>query len=87
MDSDSLVRLTVRAMLLCLTVSLPPVVVSALLGLIVSFLQAITSMQDQALPHTVKLIAVIVLLIVVAPLSAATILHFANDALQVALPL
>ena len=87
MDIDSLIRYTTEGMLLCLTVSLPPVIVAAVVGLGVSFLQAITSMQDQTLSHAVKLIAVTVVIVVAAPLSCAAILHFANEMMQAAVPL
>jgi type III secretion protein S len=85
MEIDSLIRFTTEGMLLCLTVSLPAVIVAAVLG--VSFLQAITSMQDQTLSHAVKLIAVTVAIVVAAPLSCAAILHFANEMMQAAVPL
>jgi type III secretion protein S len=68
-------------------VSLPAVIVAAVVGLGVSFLQAITSMQDQTLSHAVKLIAVTVVIVVAAPLSCAAILHFANELMQAAVPL
>lgn len=87
MDTDTLVRFTTQGMLLCLTASLPPVIVAAVVGLGVSFLQAITSMQDQTLSHAVKLIAVTVTIVVAAPLSCAAVLHFANEILQAAVPL
>ncbi|MEM5453699.1 MULTISPECIES: type III secretion system export apparatus subunit SctS [Paraburkholderia] len=87
MEIDSLIRFTTEGMLLCLTVSLPAVIVAAVVGLGVSFLQAITSMQDQTLSHAVKLIAVTVVIVVAAPLSCAAILHFANELMQAAVPL
>ncbi|MGV2292955.1 type III secretion system export apparatus subunit SctS [Trinickia sp. YCB016] len=87
MDVDTLVRFTTQGMLLCLTVSLPIVIVAAVVGLGVSFLQAITSMQDQTLSHAVKLIAVTVALVIAAPFSCAAILHFANEIMQAAVPL
>lgn len=87
MDVDTLVRMTTQGMLLCLYVSLPIVIVAALVGLGVSFLQAITSMQDQTLSHAVKLIAVTVAIVIAAPFSAAAILHFANEVMRTAVPL
>ncbi|CAN7582296.1 type III secretion system export apparatus subunit SctS [Trinickia sp. LjRoot230] len=87
MDVDTLVRMTTQGMLLCLYVSLPIVIVAAVVGLGVSFLQAITSMQDQTLSHAVKLIAVTVAIVIAAPFSAAAILHFANEVMRTAVPL
>ena len=86
MDIDTLVRFTTQGMLLCVYVSLPIVIVAALVGLAVSFLQAITSMQDQTLSHGVKLIAVTVAIVIAAPFSAAALLHFANEIMHTAVP-
>lgn len=86
MDINALVRFTMHGMLLCMYVSLPIVIVAAAVGLAVSFLQAITSMQDQALSHGVKLIAVTIAIVVAAPVSAAAILRFANEVFQIAIP-
>jgi type III secretion protein S len=86
METDTLIRFTTQGMLLCLYVSLPVVVVAALVGLAISFLQAITSLQDQTLPHAVKLIAVTVVIVIAAPFSAAAILHFANEIMRTAVP-
>ncbi|UIF88540.1 type III secretion system export apparatus subunit SctS [Cupriavidus sp. UYPR2.512] len=86
MDIDTFVRFTTQGMLLCMYISLPIVIVAALVGLGVSFLQAITSMQDQTLSHGVKLIAVTVTIVMAAPLSAAALLNFANEIMHTAVP-
>ncbi|HZZ13224.1 MAG TPA: type III secretion system export apparatus subunit SctS [Paraburkholderia sp.] len=84
MAIDALIGLATQGLLLCLYVSLPIVMVAAGVGLVVSFLQAVTSLQDQTLSFGVKLVAVVVALIVVAPISAAAVLRFANQVLQAA---
>ncbi|WP_080421780.1 type III secretion system export apparatus subunit SctS [Burkholderia ubonensis] len=86
MDMNTLVGLTTRAMLLCMYVSLPIVAVSAVVGLAVSFLQAITSIQDQTLPHAVKLFAATIAVIATAPLSASAIFRLATEIMQTAVP-
>ena len=85
MNFDDVIRLTSQAMLMCLFVSLPAVLVSALVGLLVSFLQAITSLQDQAISQAAKLIAVVITLLIAAPWGAALVLSFARQALAAAL--
>ena len=85
MDFDNIVNLTSHAMILCLLVSLPVVLVSAVVGLLVSFLQAITSLQDQAISQGAKLIAVVITLLVSAPWGASLVLGFARQALAAAL--
>ena len=84
MTIDALIGLATQGLLLCLYVSLPIVVIAAGVGLVVSFLQAVTSLQDQTLSFGVKLVAVVVALVVAAPISAAAVLRFANQVLQAA---
>jgi type III secretion protein S len=85
MNYDNIIRLTSEAMLLCLLASLPVVAVSAVVGLLVSFLQAITSLQDQSISQGIKLIAVVLTLVVAAPWGAALVLRFAQTLLEAAL--
>jgi type III secretion protein S len=84
MNIDALIGLATQGLLLCLYVSLPIVVIAAGVGLVVSFLQAVTSLQDQTLSFGVKQVAVVVALVVAAPISAAAVLRFANQVLQAA---
>ncbi|XHO07049.1 hypothetical protein ACEQUB_p00295 (plasmid) [Ralstonia syzygii] len=67
MDYDNITRLTSTALLLCLLVSLPAVGVAAIAGLLISFLQAITSLQDSSISHGLKLIIVSLVIVVAAP--------------------
>lgn len=48
-----------QALQLVLYISLPILIVATLVGLVVSLLQALTSIQEQTLPHAFKLIAII----------------------------
>jgi type III secretion protein S len=47
---------------LIIILSAPPLIVSTLLGLVVSIIQALTQIQEQSLPYVVKLVAVAVTL-------------------------
>ncbi|MCX2865577.1 type III secretion system export apparatus subunit SctS [Paucibacter sp. PLA-PC-4] len=85
MNTDSFIQLTSQALILCLTVSLPVVLVSAAVGLLVSFVLAITSLQEQSISQGAKLIAVVVTLLLAAPWGAATVLNFATQVMQLAL--
>jgi len=84
MGFENIVQLTSQAMLLCLLVSMPVVLVSALVGLLVSFVQAITSLQDQSISQAAKLVAVVVTLLIAAPWGASVVLGFAQQALKAA---
>jgi type III secretion protein S len=85
MDYDNIVRMTSEAMLLCLMVSLPAVAVSAIVGLVVSFLQAVTSLQDQAISQGAKLIAVVLTLVIAGPWGASVVFRFSQTLMTEAL--
>ena len=51
-----------QAMWLIIVLSAPPLIVSTLLGLAVSVVQAVTSVQETSLPYVVKLVATAVTL-------------------------
>ena len=82
MDYENIGRLTTNALTLCLLISLPAVAVAALVGLLVSFLQAITSLQDASISHSIKLIAVGATILLAAPWGASAILQFADSVMQ-----
>ena len=86
METDTLVRITSQGLLLCLSVSMPVVVVAALSGLAISFVQAITSMQDQSISYAVKLVAVVATVLMTGAWGAAAILRFANQIVTLAVP-
>jgi type III secretion protein S len=86
METENLVRFTTEGLLLCLSVSLPVVIVAALSGLLTSFVQAITSMQDQSISYAVKLVAVVATVLIMGTWGASAILRFANEILATAVP-
>ncbi|AIO99638.1 type III secretion system export apparatus subunit SctS [Burkholderia pseudomallei] len=86
MEIDDLIRLTSQGMMLCLYISLPVVLVAAASGLAISFLQAITSLQEQSISYGVKLVAVTVIVAIAGPWAAAEILHFAQQLMSAAVP-
>ncbi|MCL5935248.1 MAG: flagellar biosynthesis protein FliQ [Firmicutes bacterium] len=66
--TDSLVIQIVReALMLVLIISVPILVAGMLVGFIISILQAATQIQEQSLSFVPKLVAVLVLLMVLAP--------------------
>ena len=66
MNEALFIDYTLQALILVLILSLPPVVIAAGTGLLVSLLQALTQVQEQTISFTVKLVAVIITLIVTA---------------------
>lgn len=66
MNEAQILHLTKEAMLLVLLVSLPPIVVASVLGVLVSLVQAITQVQEQTLSFAIKLLGVVMTLVVTA---------------------
>lgn len=85
MGTEEISRVTSEALLLCLMVSLPCVLVAATVGLLIAFVQAVTSLQEQAIGQGAKMIAVLVTLLLVAPWGARMILEFANSMMRLAM--
>lgn len=83
MDYENLVQLTSSALTLCLIVSLPAVATAALTGLLISFIQAVTSLQDSSISQVAKLIIVTVVLLACAPWGASAVLEFAHSVMRV----
>lgn len=58
MTTAEIAQLTADALLLTLILSLPPILIATVVGLVVALLQAITQIQEQTLSFAVKLICV-----------------------------
>jgi type III secretion HrpO family protein len=71
-----LADLTYKAMMMVLLLSLPPIVIAAVVGVAVSIIQAVTQVQDQTISFSLKLIAVIITLIITAKWLGGQILIF-----------
>jgi len=75
MSPASALHVITEAMVLVLLLSMPPIVVASIVGLVVSLLQALTQIQEQTLSFAVKLIAVAITI-------AATAGFFGNEMLN-----
>ena len=58
MELADLVTYVIQALLLVLILSLPPIVVASVVGILFSLIQALTQIQEQTLSFGVKLVAV-----------------------------
>jgi type III secretion protein S len=68
-----------QAMYLVLMLSMPPIVVASVVGLLLSLFQAISQLQEQTLSFGVKLIAVCVTLFLTAGWFGAELLRFGRE--------
>ena len=79
MHYENVIRLTSEALMMCLMLSLPAVAVSAIVGLLISFVQAITSLQDSSISQGIKLLAVTVVVAICAQWAGSTLLRFSEN--------
>ena len=68
-----------QALWLVLPLSMPIIIASTAVGLIVGLVQALTQIQDQTLPHAVKLVAAGAVLLLVGGGLASQLVRFADD--------
>jgi type III secretion HrpO family protein len=76
MASAFVLDFAVKAMVLVLMLSLPPLVVATAVGLLVSLFQALTQIQEQTLSFGLKLIAVVLTLVLTASWVGAELLQW-----------
>lgn len=65
-----------EAMTLVMLLSMPPIVVASVVGVIVSLLQALTQIQEQTLSFAIKLVAVAITLFATAGFLGAEMFNF-----------
>ncbi len=76
MDFSDVLGNGVQAINLILLTSLPPVLIAAFVGVLVSLIQALTQVQEQTLSFGFKLIAVIITLVATMESIGANMLSF-----------
>ncbi|MEM0926059.1 MAG: type III secretion system export apparatus subunit SctS [Planctomycetota bacterium] len=67
---------TIKAGVIIMLVSMLPIVIATLVGLIVSLMQALTQIQEQTLPFAIKLIAVFATLMLAMNWMGAELYNF-----------
>jgi type III secretion protein S len=82
MTPQSVLDITRDGLLLVFWVSLPIVLVAAGSALVVAIAQAVTQIQDQSIGQSIRLIAVMLTLVVLAGWMGRDVLLFAERALQ-----
>lgn len=78
MNGFDLLQYTQSVLIIVLYLSMPPILVATVVGLIVGLLQALTQIQDQTLPFAIKLLAVIVAIILTAPWLTSGLLEYTD---------
>tara|TARA_B100001540_G_scaffold107624_1_gene96750 strand:+ start:289 stop:558 length:270 start_codon:yes stop_codon:yes gene_type:complete len=76
MSIDQSVDIVKGLMMLCLKVSLPFLLSAMIIGLLVSFFQAITSLQEQTLTFVPKALVVVVVVFILFPWLINTMMDY-----------
>ncbi len=68
-----------QALYLVLMISLPPILIASVIGIMLSLVQAVTQLQEQTLTFGVKLLAVVLSLFLLGGWMSGEILRFSED--------
>jgi flagellar biosynthetic protein FliQ len=79
MDTDTVVTLSTQAMSLALKISIPLLGVGLIVGVLISIIQAVTSIQEQTLSFIPKVLAMAVVLVVGGPWMLNQLLSYTSD--------
>jgi flagellar biosynthetic protein FliQ len=82
MSAEAVIRILREGILLVVLVSAPPMLVSLIVGLVVSILQATTQIQEQTLSFVPKLLAIFLTLAIMGPWMLEQTVQFANALLE-----
>lgn len=72
---DAMFQIT-ESMMLVMVLSMPPIIVASVVGVVVSLIQALTQIQEQTLSFAVKLIAVALTIVAMAGILGSELLNY-----------
>jgi type III secretion protein S len=76
MSPDVALQQITESMVLVMVLSLPPILVAAVVGIMVSLIQALTQVQEQTVSFAIKLIAVAITIAAMAGLLGSELVNF-----------
>ena len=79
MDQAQILNYAQTCLIIILQLSLVPIIVATVIGVLVSLLQALTQIQEQTLGFAVKLIAISITLLACASWMGGAILMYTQD--------
>lgn len=79
MTTDAVVEIANKALFLIIKVSLPVLLVSLIVGLLISIFQAVTSIQEQTLTFVPKIICVFLALVVFGQWMLTSMVEFSTE--------
>ncbi len=78
MDTNAIISILREGLFLVLLISAGPMLVSLMIGLVVSMFQAVTQVQEQTLSYVPKLIGVFLTIAILGPWMIAQAVRFAQ---------
>lgn len=75
---DTVLELTKQALWLTLLLSGPPIVATAMVGLVVAFLQAATQLQEQTFAYALKFLVLVLALFATGAMIGGTLYTYAD---------
>jgi flagellar biosynthetic protein FliQ len=75
---DFIIRITNQGLLMVMVVCGPPILISMIVGLIISLFQAVTQIQEATLTFVPKMIVIFGTLAALGPFLGGTLLQFAR---------
>jgi type III secretion HrpO family protein len=78
MYDSEVIKITQQALWLVIVLAGPPVIVAAIVGLLIAFVQAATQLQEQTFQYAAKFIAIVLTIFVTASLAGSTLYHFSD---------
>ena len=79
MNVDQAIDVVKNLMMLCLKMSLPLLLSAMIIGLLVSFFQAITSLQEQTLTFVPKAMFMVVIFVILFPWLTNNMLDYTTE--------
>ena len=76
MSPDIALHQLTEAMILVMLLSMPPIIVASVVGIVISLLQALTQIQEQTVSFAIKLLAVALTIAAMAGLLGSEILRY-----------
>lgn len=83
---ESLVALVRETVLIALKIALPILGAGVVIGLVVSIIQSVTSIQDQTLTFVPKIVVMMIVLVLLTPWIFMRLIDFAAELLWVGIP-
>ena len=78
MRTEEILQITQQALWLVVTLAGPPVVVAALVGILIAFVQAATQLQEQTFQYAVKFFAIVLTIFFTATLIGSSLYRFSE---------